>query len=156
MAGAAALVIQAYRKTHGGSTPAPALVKQILLSTATDLGIPSQEQGAGLLNSYHAVQLAESIGRSARTGSTLLESATQLDYAGLPGTSKSWAVTLTNTGSKTQAVSLRSRTLGPDQQQAVRHGHAEGRHQRPADRLRRLPGQLRGLPLHGSGQPVAP
>ena len=114
VAGAAALVIQAYRKTHGGSTPAPALVKQILLSTATDLGIPSQEQGAGLLNSYHAVQLAESIGRAARTGSTLLESATQLDYAGLPGTSKSWAVTLTNTGSKTQAVSLRSRTLGPD------------------------------------------
>ena len=114
VAGAAALVIQAYRTTHDGSTPAPALVKQILLSTATDLGIPSQEQGAGLLNSYHAVQLAESIGRSARTGSTLLESATQLDYAGLPGTSKSWAVTLTNTGSKTQAVSLRSRTLGPD------------------------------------------
>ena len=114
VAGAAALVIQAYRTTHGGSTPAPALVRRILLSTATDLGIPSQEQGAGLLNSYHAVQLAESIGRSARTGSTLLESATQLDYAGLPGTSKSWAVTLTNTGSKTQAVSLRSRTLGPD------------------------------------------
>jgi hypothetical protein len=115
VAGAAALVIQAYRKTHGGRTPAPALVKQILLSTATDLGIPSQEQGAGLLNSYHAVQLAESIGKTTRTGSTLLESATQLDYAGLPGTSKSWAVTLTNTGSKTQAVSLRSRALGPDQ-----------------------------------------
>ena len=115
VAGAAALVIQAYRKTHGGSTPSPALVKQIILSTATDLGIPAQEQGAGLLNTDKAVQLAESINRSSRTGSTLLESATQLNYQGGPGSKKSWTVKLTNTGSKTQAVSLHGRALGPDQ-----------------------------------------
>ena len=114
MAGAAALVIQAYRKTHGGSTPSPALVKQIILSSATDLGIPAQEQGAGLLNTYKAVELAESVNRTKRVGSTLLESATALDYAGLPGTSRSWAVKLTNTGAKTQAVSLHGRTLGAD------------------------------------------
>ena len=115
VAGAAALVIQAYRKTHGGSTPSPALVKQIILSTATDLNIPAQEQGAGLLNTYKAVELAESVNRANRTGSTLLESATQLTDQGLPGSKRSWTVTLTNAGSKAQSVSLHGRALGPNQ-----------------------------------------
>ena len=113
VSGAAALVIQAFRKTHGGRTPTPLQVKQILLSTATDLGIPGQEQGAGLLNSYRAVQLAESYGVSARTGSTLLASPGQLTDAALPGTAKTWKVTVTNEGSKAQTVTVSSRTLNP-------------------------------------------
>jgi hypothetical protein len=109
--GAAALVIQAFRKTHGGRTPTPPQVKQILLSTATDLGTPSQEQGAGLLNNYKAVQLAESYGIAKRTGSTLLTSPGQLTDAALSGTRKTWQVTVTNEGTRAQAVTLRSRAL---------------------------------------------
>jgi hypothetical protein len=113
VSGAAALVIQAFRKTHGGKTPTPLQVKQILLSTATDLGTPAQEQGAGLLNSYKAVQLAESYGISSRTGRTLLTSPGQMTVSALPGTRKTWRVTVTNEGSRAQTVRIDGRALNP-------------------------------------------
>jgi hypothetical protein len=118
VAGAAALVIQAYRQTHSGNSPTPALVKQILVSTATDIGAPADEQGAGLLNSYRAVQLAESIpgpGSShGRTGSTLLKSQTQLNATGIPGQGVSFSDTITNTGSTQQKINISGRAIGPD------------------------------------------
>ena len=119
VAGAAALVIQAYRQTHGNTAPSPALVKQILVSTASDLGAPADEQGAGLLNSYRAVQLAESIsgpgGSPAATGSTLLKSQTQLSAVRAPGSQANFKVTVTNTGNASQTVHASGRSLGPDQ-----------------------------------------
>ena len=60
-AAAAADVIQAYASTHGGTDPSPALVKEILCSTATDIDAPADEQGAGMLNVLGAVKLAKSL-----------------------------------------------------------------------------------------------
>jgi subtilase family protein len=120
VSGAAALVIQAYRQAHGGANPTPALVKQILESTSTDLGAPAAEQGAGLLNSYKAVEMAESVnGSGLGTGShgsgTTLLSTSQLTGVGAAGSTQSWPVTVTNTSSATESVNLTGRAIGADQ-----------------------------------------
>jgi hypothetical protein len=116
-AGAAALVIEAYRKFHHGASPTPALVKQILTSTASDLGVPANEQGAGLLNSYKAVLLAESIsdsdGSPAAVGQSLLLSTSQVNAIDLPGSFHIWPVTVTNTSAAAQTVQVSGRTFGP-------------------------------------------
>jgi hypothetical protein len=111
VAGAAALVIQAYRKHHGGSSPTPAQVKQILLSTATGLGAPATEQGSGLLNSLKAVELASYMPHCDPVGETLRLSSNQLNYVGKPRATAHWSVTVTNTGAKTQKVAVAGRGL---------------------------------------------
>jgi hypothetical protein len=120
-AGAAALVIEAYRKSHNHASPSPALVKQILTSTASDLGVPATEQGAGLVNAYQAVLLAQAINPggstfpSAPLPPSLTFNNTQLNAVASPGTQVSWPVLVTNTGGSGQAVQVSGRTFGPTQ-----------------------------------------
>ena len=92
-AGVAALVIQAYRSTHNGASPSPAVVKQIITGTARDLGLPADEQGAGLLDARAATEAALTWpgGGSAPADveSNLVTSDDQLTLIGKPGSTQS-------------------------------------------------------------------
>jgi hypothetical protein len=104
VAGVAALVQQAYAKTHGGTLPPAPLVEQIIVSTATDLGAPADHQGAGLVNALKAVRLAESVGGASPHGSTLLVSKPSLDATVNAGQAKTFSIGVTNEGSAPQTV----------------------------------------------------
>ena len=112
-AGAAALVIQAYRSTHHGASPSPALVKQLLTSTAKDLGLPTVEQGSGLLDARAAVEAAltypGAVAVPAGLDSHLVLSAGQLNFAGAPGSVHRATVGVTNAGPVPETVTLGSR-----------------------------------------------
>ncbi|HLX87403.1 MAG TPA: S8 family serine peptidase, partial [Acidimicrobiales bacterium] len=114
-AGVAALVIQAYEKTHSGSAPTPAQVKQFITSTADDINAPGDQQGSGLVDAYRAVLAAEDYQATPPAGSEniILKSSDQLDAVGGTGTPESFSEQLTNIGPTTQTVHLGSRTLGP-------------------------------------------
>jgi hypothetical protein len=112
-AGVAALVIQAYAKAHGGKDPSPAVVKQIITSTAEDVGAPAEQQGNGMLDAYQAVLAAKSWpGTSGASGGAIVQSSNQLHASGFPGTLQKLNDKITNDGSKTVTVGVSSRTLG--------------------------------------------
>jgi hypothetical protein len=104
VSGVAALVMQAYAKTHGGTMPSPNLVQRIIDSTATDLGAPADQQGAGLVNADKAVQLAESVNSPSRQGSTLLVNQTGLNATLNAGQSHTFSFGVTNEGRTSQTV----------------------------------------------------
>jgi Subtilase family len=121
VSGAAADVIQAYRDSHGGTSPTPALVKQILTSTATDIGAAADQQGAGLLNVYVAVEAARQMPGSTATSApartsagaaALVDSPTQLDVQGPGGTTVHSSVALYNASSSVERVAGTYRSLG--------------------------------------------
>jgi hypothetical protein len=112
-AGTAALVIQAYRKAHNNATPSPAVIKQIIVSTAENINAPGDQQGAGMIDAYAAVLAAKSYHVSKPAGHAILESATQLNAVGQPGTSQTFTETLKNDGAGSVTVGLSSRTLSP-------------------------------------------
>jgi Subtilase family len=112
-AGAAADVIQAYAGSHGGTDPSPALVKRILMSSATDIDSPANQQGAGLLNVGAAVALAQTIGKGNEgSGGGVVVSPGQINIAQNPGHSTSKTISVTNTSSSTEHVKLSTRALG--------------------------------------------
>src|SRR5205807_1060217 len=114
VAGAVADVIQAYADTHNGTKPTPALIKQILTSTAQDIGAPADEQGAGLLDVNAAVRAAaQEPGTTASHGAnSLIASPSQLDITAPAGVS-SQTVNLFNTSDRSTEVRGSYRTLSP-------------------------------------------
>ncbi|MBB4922527.1 peptidase [Kitasatospora kifunensis] len=122
-AGAAADVIQAYRDSHNGASPKPALVKQFLTGTAADLGLPAEEQGAGLLNVRAAVEAARGYQSPAgsQDSSTVAVTSGQTTVTGQAGSDHTTDVTVVNTSSKPQTVTASTRVFAPqsDAQQTV-------------------------------------
>jgi hypothetical protein len=117
ISGAAADVIQAYRDTHGGATPTPAQVKEILTSTATDIGAASDQQGAGLLNIHAAVEAARQMPGTSATSSDspeLVDNPTQLNVQGPGGSTVGTSVTLYNASPNAERVSGTYRALGSE------------------------------------------
>jgi hypothetical protein len=115
--GAAADVIQAYRDSHGGASPTPAQVKEILTSTATDIGAPADQQGAGLLNIDAAVKAARQMPGTSDTQSStpeLVHNPSQLNVQGPGGSTADTSVTLYNASSKTEKVTGTYRALGSE------------------------------------------
>lgn len=115
IAGGAALIIEAYRATHGGHTPSPGLVRDLLTSTSTDLGEPTAEQGAGEMNTLAAVQAARSVadgsGTPPPTGHGLLVTPNQTTIVGQAGATRSTTFTVTNVGSSAQTVQAHARRI---------------------------------------------
>lgn len=112
IAGEAALVIQAWRSVHHGADPTPAQVKQIILSTATDLGAPTSEQGAGLINSLAAVNAALFTGGTHGHGKGLLIGPSAVSFTAEPNTNQSASFAVTNTGASSLHLTPALQTLG--------------------------------------------
>jgi hypothetical protein len=111
-AGVAALVIQSYKLGHHGNGPSPAVVKTIITNTATNLGFPAQDQGAGQVNALRAVDLARSFHSSKRVGNTLAINRRKIVREASPSTRHIASIKVTNEGTTSRTVSPRVRQFG--------------------------------------------
>ena len=118
-AGVAALVIQAYEKTHGGTAPTPAQVKQLIVSNTDDIDAPADQQGSGRVDAYKAVLAAEHDNHPGGGGSAqgrnvgvMTTSPTQLNAVDQPGTAENLTDTITNESGSTQHLTFSGRALG--------------------------------------------
>jgi hypothetical protein len=118
-AGVAALVIQAYEKTHGGTAPTPTMVKQLIVSNTDDIDAPADQQGSGRVDAYKAVLAAENANQPAAAGSArgrnvgvVATSPTQLNAVDQPSTAENLTDTVTNESGSTQHLTFSGRTLG--------------------------------------------
>jgi hypothetical protein len=120
-AGVAALVIASYQKSHpNDGLPSPALVKQIITSTATDLGHPAQLQGAGEVDALAAVRAAMTVPAEAtgalpddsQAANSLLLGSTQLDLNGAAGSQVGGVVQVRNLSASPVTISASADTLG--------------------------------------------
>jgi hypothetical protein len=121
IAGAAADVIQAYRDTHYGASPTPEVVRDILISTATDLNDPADQQGAGLVNVYAAVKAAQQMPGTTDTRGPgdapgLIATPSQLDVVGDGGSASDQSVDLYNASDSATTVTGSYRQIGPAHQ----------------------------------------
>ena len=94
----------------------PDVVKQIIMSTATDLGIPATLQGAGLIDSYRAVQAALSYrdsvaAPSPRADRLLITDTTAFTATDKPNTTEKFTFDVSNEGSQAQRLTPKLRTL---------------------------------------------
>jgi hypothetical protein len=134
LAGEAALVDQAYAIAHGGALPSPLIVKQIMMGTATNLGLPSDEQGAGLGNALAAVKAAFAYNGPDGSGSSAMacpsaasagtlcsstvfsagssDGSNALSAKGAPGSPETFGFDVTNQGTKSETVTPKLQTLG--------------------------------------------
>ena len=90
-------------------------MKEILTSTATDIGAEADQQGAGLLNVYAAVVAARQMPGTTRAHSStpeLVDTPTQLDVQGAGGSTVSTSVSLYNASSNPETVTGTYRVLG--------------------------------------------
>jgi subtilase family protein/Big-like domain-containing protein len=120
IAGAAADVIQAYRDSHNGDSPSPALVKQLLVSTARDVSAPADQQGAGQVNIGAAVAAAQQTANTTVTTAPatngLISTPSQLNLSGDGGSTAFQSVRLYNTSRSSTSVTGTYRELGPEHQ----------------------------------------